>query len=463
MNYKTIILASSRDLRRCPLTSSLATCLWPVVGAPVVERLLSGLSAQGVSEAVVCSNGCGAVIERTIDKTKCPDLTFMDEPFPVGSAGCIRDAVNGDADDVRGGLLVVFQGSMVSPPRIDELLKAHKEGGSDLTVFFEPKEQTAGSKKQAAENEQVAGSKKQTAENEQVAGSKQQGAENEQVAGSKKQGAKSSEQTAENEQVAGSKQQGAENEQVAGSKKQGAKSSEQTAGSKQQTAENEQVAGSNEQLAKGKEKLPADCCLLSARRSRQGEGAGIYVCNSSVLEHIPAIGYFDIKESLIPALLAADKKIYHATLPGNVNNFRNRREYLVAAANAFNGLDANGLEKFNGLDDVWIGKDVEIAADARIVGPVAVLDGAKIERGAVVLGPAVIGRNSVVGTGSVVVNSILWDRASVGSGCHISDSVVAANTTVEDDAVLADTAVAVKGGGVLERIMRKICQRPEAG
>ncbi|MBW8016046.1 MAG: NDP-sugar synthase [Planctomycetes bacterium] len=430
MNYKTIILASSRDLRRCPLTSSLATCLWPVVGAPVVERLLSGLSAQGVSEAVVCSNGCGAVIERTIDKTKCPDLTFMDEPFPVGSAGCIRDAVNGDADDVRGGLLVVFQGSMVSPPRIDELLKAHKEGGSDLTVFFEPKEQTAGSKKQAAENEQVAGSKKQTAENEQVAGSKQQGAEN---------------------------------EQVAGSKKQGAKSSEQTAGSKQQTAENEQVAGSNEQLAKGKEKLPADCCLLSARRSRQGEGAGIYVCNSSVLEHIPAIGYFDIKESLIPALLAADKKIYHATLPGNVNNFRNRREYLVAAANAFNGLDANGLEKFNGLDDVWIGKDVEIAADARIVGPVAVLDGAKIERGAVVLGPAVIGRNSVVGTGSVVVNSILWDRASVGSGCHISDSVVAANTTVEDDAVLADTAVAVKGGGVLERIMRKICQRPEAG
>lgn len=371
MKYKVVILASSRDLRRCSLSSSVATCLWPVSGVPVIERLLGSLSAQGVSDAVVCSNGCSAVIERTIDKSKCPNLTFLDEPFPVGSAGCVRDAVNGDASE---SLLVVFQGSMVSPPRIDELLAAHKEGGSDLTVFFEPEQLPATSSQLPA--------KKQLSEE------------------------------------------------------------------KQRTDERK------EKLETGNWKLEANKCV---------QGAGIYVCSSSVLKHIPEIGYFDIKESLIPALLAAGKKVHHATLSAKVNNFRNRREYLAAAASVFDGSGIDGLRKLGGSGDVWLGKDVEIAEDARIVGPVAVLDGAKIASGSVVLGPAVIGRNVVIGSGSVIVNSILWDRASIGSGCHISGSVVASNTTVEDNAVLEDTAVAKKGGGTLERIMRKICQRPVAG
>ncbi len=351
MKYKTIILASSRDLCSCPLTSSLATCLWPVVGVSVIERLLSGLSVQGVDEAVVCSNGCGDVINATIDKSKCPSLTFLDEPVRVGTAGCIRDAVAGDShdsdnsDDTDESLLVVLQGSMVSPPCIDELLTAHKDSGAELTVFFNPE---------------------------------------------------------------------------------------------------------------GEEKLATGNWKLEARRSRQGEGAGVYVCNSSVLEHIPPVGYLDIKESLISNLLAAEKKVCHAVLPGNVNNFRSRGEYLLASADGFNGLEGNGLEKYAGHDDVWVGRGGQIDSDARLVGPVAVLDGAKVEKGAVLIGPAVVGRNAVVGRGSVLVKSILWDGALVGSGCRLSEVVVADGVVVEDDTNADGVALAVRGCGFLESIMRKV-------
>lgn len=377
MKYKTIILASSRDFCSCPLSSSLATCLWPVVGTAVIERLLVGLSAQGVSEAVVCSNGCGSVIDATIDKSKCPSLTFLDEPFPIGTAGCIRQAVSifPDDSDSDDSLLVILQGSMVSPPAIDELISAHQRGAAEMTVFFNPQKQPAIRNQQSVNNK-------------------------------------------------------------------------------------EKLASGIEQseILKEDHRLLASCSLPIARGI---ENAGVYVCNSSVLEHIPQEGYLDIKESLIPNLLAAGKKVHHATLTKNVCNFRSSGEYLLASADAFNGaggkgLDVEGLSKLKGTDDVWVASDVDIATDARLVGPVAVLDGAKIESGVVVLGPAVVGRNSIVGSGSVIVKSILWDGALVGSGCRLSDSVVAANTIIEDDAVIAESAVAALGGGFLEKIMRKV-------
>jgi mannose-1-phosphate guanylyltransferase len=61
-----------------------------------------------------------------------------------------------------------------------------------------------------------------------------------------------------------------------------------------------------------------------------GDACGIYVCNGSVLEHIPKAGYCDIKEGLIPEMLRAGKTVHAAVLPNHAGNFRDRREYLNA-------------------------------------------------------------------------------------------------------------------------------------
>ncbi|GAJ05291.1 unnamed protein product, partial [marine sediment metagenome] len=63
------------------------------------------------------------------------------------------------------------------------------------------------------------------------------------------------------------------------------------------------------------------------------EAAGIYICETGVLEHIPKEGYFDIKEGLIPEMLRAGKTVHTAVLPDNVGNFRDWRGYLYAIAN----------------------------------------------------------------------------------------------------------------------------------
>jgi len=133
-NVKAIILVASRDFGRCPLASSLPTAMWPVAGKPVLERLLIHLADQGIKQAVVCGSGVSSLpSEKNLADGRL-ELSFLDESLPAGTAGCIREAVS----DGTEALLMVFPASIVCPPDIDVLIKAHRDGQSDLTVMLNP-------------------------------------------------------------------------------------------------------------------------------------------------------------------------------------------------------------------------------------------------------------------------------------------------------------------------------------
>ncbi len=142
-NIKAIILAGSRDFGRCLLASRLPTALWPVAGNTALEHLLTSLAGQGIKQATICSNGDGALLAESIHADNLLELKFLEEPLPVGTAGCIREATRPEAgiSDFRfqiSDLLIVFPAGMVNPPTIDVLIKAHRDGQSDLTVMFNP-------------------------------------------------------------------------------------------------------------------------------------------------------------------------------------------------------------------------------------------------------------------------------------------------------------------------------------
>src|SRR4030042_3825071 len=200
---KAIILAGCRDFGRSAIASRLPKALWPVVDKPVLEHLLRQLSRQGIRQAVICSgsnelaevHGDVPILTESIHTDSRLELTLLDEKLPSGTAGCVRDAFDSETDD----LLIVFPAGIVSPPKIDELINAHRDGQSDLTVIFNPDH--------------------------------------------------------------------------------------------------------------GNIKMP-------------GETSGIYICEASVLKHIPKEGYFDIKEGLIPELLRVGKTVHTAVLPNHAGNFR---------------------------------------------------------------------------------------------------------------------------------------------
>ncbi len=134
---KAVILAGNHDFGLCQLKSHLPSALWPVAGVSVLKRLLISLAKQGVQKAIICSNGDGSLLQRSVclDSNHNLNVEFLDESLPVGTAGCIRDAID---DDNSEQLLLVLPACIVNPPKIEQLLHAHLSGKSDLTVVLNP-------------------------------------------------------------------------------------------------------------------------------------------------------------------------------------------------------------------------------------------------------------------------------------------------------------------------------------
>jgi exosortase len=187
------------------------------------------------------------------------------------------------------------------------------------------------------------------------------------------------------------------------------------------------------------------------------EAAGIYVCGTSILEHIPREGYFDIKEGLIPKMLRAGKTVHTVVLPHHVGNFRNRKEYLYAIANYLENTPkvSAGLKPCKGADSqlVWIAANTRIAPSARIYGPVVIMDSACISKNAVIFGPTILGRNISISQDSVVVSSVLWDGARVGPNCEIRQCVIDYNAVVRGNTVVEEKVIPFKQEGILKSVV----------
>jgi len=200
----------------------------------------------------------------------------------------------------------------------------------------------------------------------------------------------------------------------------------------------------------------ADTHASDRRGKSMGEPAGIYVCRTSILKHIPKAGYFDIKEGLIPEMLHAGKTVHVATLPNHAGNFRDRQEYLYAIANYLEGspkLDAD-LKPCRDADShtMWIAANAKVEPGARIYGPAVIMDGACISNDAVILGPTILGNNVTIGKDSVVVNSVLWDGAQVGPNCQIQQCILDYNAGLRANTVAEEKSILFKPKGMLERL-----------
>jgi len=328
-NIKAVILAGNRDFGQCPLTSRLPAALWPVAGEPVLERLLISLANQGIRQVTICSNSNSSLLKRSVKVDKRLQVKFLDEQLPIGTAGCIRDV----ADDETKSLFVVFSANIISPPKIDDMIRAHRQGQSALTVMFNPILQNSNSPVEPAE---------------------------------------------------------------------------------------------------------------------------IYVCESSVLEHIPKEGYCDIKEGLIPEMLRAGKTVHAAILPHHVGNFRDWRGYLRAITNYLENTPELCTElkrcKQNDSQTVWIAANTTVDPRARIYGPVAIMDGARIFDDVVIFGPTIIGRDVKIDRGSTIVNSVIWDGAQIGRNCEIQRCLIDYQVCMRANTVAEEKPIAFKPKVVLERL-----------
>jgi len=133
-DIRVVVLAGGRDFRQRGSVERMPTALWSLAGKSVLERLLTHLACHGIKQATICSDSYSSELYKSLSGDNLPKLRFVDESLPLGSAGCVRAAVESETD----GLILVINASIVCPPDIDILIDMHYSNKSDLTVMFNP-------------------------------------------------------------------------------------------------------------------------------------------------------------------------------------------------------------------------------------------------------------------------------------------------------------------------------------
>lgn len=145
--------------------------------------------------------------------------------------------------------------------------------------------------------------------------------------------------------------------------------------------------------------------------SGSGEPLGLSYLPSKFLENVPGVGYFDMKEQLLPLLhrlgFGAHPKVVH----GDFGDCRTRESYLEMVRRSLR----DGAPS--------ISSSARCAPSSRVEGASIVGAGASVEAEALVVDSVVLPGASI-GAQSVVARSVVAPGATVAAGSLIVDAVM---------------------------------------
>jgi len=159
---------------------------------------------------------------------------------------------------------------------------------------------------------------------------------------------------------------------------------------------------------------------------------GIYVFDRRVFDAIPALGFQDIKESLIQRLYQAGERVVTHEVPGVSPRVMSYETYT--AVNRW--LVARMVERPELMEGyVPVGEGLRhhsasVDPRARVVGPVLLGPGSRVMEGAVLVGPTTIGADSCVGREALVSRCVVWSRCTIGDGALVDDCLLTDDVTV---------------------------------
>ena len=141
--------------------------------------------------------------------------------------------------------------------------------------------------------------------------------------------------------------------------------------------------------------------------------AGVVWVSREAVALVPAIGFFDLKEQLVPAIVASGRSVHACVGSEESCRIVDRETYLHAVAL----MRAAGAEQF--------AADAVIEPGARVRGDSIVCRGAVVERGALVVDAAVL-PGARVCADAVVARSIVPPGSHVPRGYLVVDEVFGA-------------------------------------
>ncbi len=134
---KAVVLVGGEGTRLRPLTLSTPKQMLPIVGVPMIERVLGHLASHGVDEAVL---SLGYLPDAFMEAY--PDgqavgvrLTYAVEPEPLDTAGAVRFAATFAGISET---FVVVNGDVLTDLDLTSLVAFHRERGAEGTIALHP-------------------------------------------------------------------------------------------------------------------------------------------------------------------------------------------------------------------------------------------------------------------------------------------------------------------------------------
>ncbi len=131
---KACILAGGEGRRLRPLTSHMPKPLVPILGKPVIVRIVEQLRGQGITDMAVTLMYLPDMIRDALGDGSEWDanLHFYEEKHPLGTAGGVRAC----ADFLDGDDFVVISGDAVCDLDLSEAFRFHREQKADATIIL---------------------------------------------------------------------------------------------------------------------------------------------------------------------------------------------------------------------------------------------------------------------------------------------------------------------------------------
>jgi len=181
----------------------------------------------------------------------------------------------------------------------------------------------------------------------------------------------------------------------------------------------------------------ASACVVVERRARGSAESeawlhpvGIYVFAGRALESVPATGFQDTKETLIPRLHREGVPVVTFAAERPSPRVRGLASYLELQAWVLGRLYARELtvEGYEWRNGVCLHRSAWIAPRARILGPVMIGPQSRVEDEAAIVGPTVIGGRCALHRRSAVTRSVLWDRCVVSGRAVVDHCLMTTGT-----------------------------------
>ena len=134
---KAVVLVGGEGTRLRPLTLSAPKQMLPIVGVPMIERVLGHLASHGIDEAVLSLGYLpDAFMEAYPDgRVAGMGLAYAVEPEPLDTAGAVRYAATFAGIDET---FVVVNGDVLTDLDLTSLVDFHRARGAEGTIALHP-------------------------------------------------------------------------------------------------------------------------------------------------------------------------------------------------------------------------------------------------------------------------------------------------------------------------------------